>query len=66
VPVLSHWSCNIFTLSHALWPCLVQLAYSRFYDGQSLPFAGTLLLFTVAYLNMIARAGTALVNLGAE
>ena len=66
VPILSHWSCNVFTFSHALWPALVQLAYSKFYDGQSLPFAATLLLYTAAYLNMIARAGTALVNLGAE
>ena len=66
VPVLSHWSCNVFTLSHALWPCLVQIAYASFYDGASLPFAATLLLFAGAHLNMITREGTVLINLGAK
>jgi hypothetical protein len=66
VPVLTHWSCNVFILSHALWPGLVQLAYSRLYDGASLPFAATLLLFAGAHLNMMAREGTLLINLGAK
>lgn len=66
VPVLSHWSCSVFTLSHALWPCLVQLAYAKLYDGQSLPFPATLLLFAGAHINMMAREGTLLINLGAK
>lgn len=66
VPVLTHWSCNVFVLSHALWPRLVQFAYSRFYDRASLPFAGTLLLFAGAHLNMMAREGTVLINLGSK
>ena len=66
VPVLTHWSCNVFVLSHALWPRLVQLAYSRYYDGASLPFAATLLLFAGAHLNMMAREGTVLINLGSK
>lgn len=66
VPVLTHWSCNVFILSHALWPGLVQLAYSRLYDEATLPFAGTLLLFAGAHVNMMAREGTLLINLGAK
>lgn len=66
MPVLTHWSCSIFTLSHALWPSLVQLIYSRFYDGAALPFVATLLLFAGAHLNMMAREGTLLINLGAK
>ena len=66
VPVLSHWSCSVFTLSHALWPWLVQLAYSRLHDGESLPFAWTLLLFIAAHVNMTVRAGTVLISLGAK
>lgn len=66
VPVLTHWSCNVFILSHALWPGLVQLAYSRLYGGASLPFAGTLLLFAGAHLDMMAREGKLLIDLGAK
>lgn len=66
VPVLTHWSCNVFILSHALWPGLVRFAYSRFYDGGSLPFSATLLLFAGAHLYMMAREGTVLINLGSK
>ena len=66
VPVLTHWSCSVFVLSHALWPRLVQLAYSREYGGAGLPFAATLLLFAGSHLNMMAREGTVLINLGAK
>ena len=66
VPVLTHWSCNVFILSHALWPGLVQLAYSRLHDGENLPFAWTLLLFIAAHVNMTVRAGTVLISLGAK
>jgi len=66
VPVLTHWSCNVFVLLHALWPGLVQLAHSRLYDGESLPFSGTVLLFVTAHIGMTVRAGTLLMNLGAK
>jgi hypothetical protein len=66
VPVLTHWSCNVFILSHALWPGLVQLACSKFYDGATMPFTGTLLLFAGAHLNMMAREGMLLINLGTK
>lgn len=66
VPVLTHWSCNVFILLHALWPGVVQLAYSKFTKEDSLPFTGTVLLFITAHLIMTVRTATALLNLGAK
>lgn len=64
VPVLSHWSCNVFILAHALWPGLLRLAYSRLYNGQTFPFVGTVLLYHASHLYTMAREGIALIKIG--
>jgi hypothetical protein len=64
MPVLSHISSNAFVLSHALWPGLVQLAYSQLYDGKTLPLVATVLLYNFAYINMIVREDNAMSKLG--
>lgn len=64
MPVLSHISSNAFVLTHALWPALVQLAYSQLSGGKSIPFVATVLLYNFAYINMIVREDNAMSTLG--
>jgi hypothetical protein len=64
MPVLSHISSNAFVLTHALWPGVVQLAYSQLYDGKTLPLWATVLLYNFAYINMIVREDNAMSKLG--
>jgi len=66
IPILTHWSCNVFVLTHALWPGVVRKTYEWVHDGENLPFMATVLLYLTAHIYMTVREATVLLHMGAK